>query len=295
MAEPAFIVERFVAGDGYPLRYRRYPAWGMVASRPAPLPKGEGRNVRGAVVVIHGIQSHAGWYGHSCQRLSEAGFEVFFLDRRGSGMNERERGDAPGFRCLIDDIAEFIRYRPERGLPVYLVAISWGGKLAVALQRRHPGLVAGMALICPGFFPRVSLTLRQRLKLFRCRLSDPTRLFPVPLDDPALFTASPCWQQFLRDDPMSIHQATARFLLESARLDMYLRICARQVTAPTLLLLAGRDRIIHNGPTRRFVRRFAARDKRIIEYPEAHHTLEFEPNPEVFIGDLTNWLGSMKG
>ena len=56
-----------------------------------------------------------------------------------------------------------------------------------------------------------------------------------------------------------------------------------------LLLLAGRDRIIDNDQTRRFVERFAG-PKEIVEYPEAHHTLEFEPDPERHIRDLVRWL-----
>ncbi len=280
MPEATFTVGKFVAGDGYPLHFRHYPA---------------GPSPRAAVVAIHGIQSHAGWYEYSCQRLSQAGYEVFFLDRRGSGMNQQARGDAPSFRCLIDDLAEFLRYGLPatvsfRGLPIFLVAISWGGKLAVALQRRHPGLVAGLALVCPGFFPQVRPSLGQRLAIFRTRLFNPTRLFPVPLDDPELFTANPPWLEFLRNDPLSLHQATARFLIESARLDVYLRFCPRHVNVPVLLLLARRDRIIHNQPTRRYVQRFASPDKQMIEYPEAYHTLEFEPDPAVFLKDLITWL-----
>jgi alpha-beta hydrolase superfamily lysophospholipase len=59
---------------------------------------------------------------------------------------------------------------------------------------------------------------------------------------------------------------------------------------PVLVLLAGQERIIRNEPTRRYVERFASADKTVIEYPEAHHTLEFEPDPERFIADLRQWL-----
>jgi alpha-beta hydrolase superfamily lysophospholipase len=62
-----------------------------------------------------------------------------------------------------------------------------------------------------------------------------------------------------------------------------------------LLMLAGQDRIINNERTRSFVQSFASQDKRIIDYPEAHHTLEFEPDPSKFIEDLRNWLDSQNG
>jgi alpha-beta hydrolase superfamily lysophospholipase len=279
----AYTVLEHPAGDGYRWKYRQYHVDGTP---------------RGVVVFVHGIQSHAGWYEFSCTQLAQAGYQVYFLDRRGSGMNAEERGDAPSFRRLLDDIAEFLTVLPRtapRGhtvgrLPVFLAGISWGGKLAVALERRHPGLVDGLALLCPGFFAKVRPTLWQRISILCMRLFRPRKKYPIPLNDPELFTASPRWQQFLRDDPLRLHQATARLLLESVRLDGYLRFTPKYVHVPVLLLLAGEDRVIRNDDTREYVGRFATPDKEIIEYPGAHHTLEFEPDPSGFIGDLRGWL-----
>jgi alpha-beta hydrolase superfamily lysophospholipase len=272
----AFSLHTHVASDGYAWRWRLYPARGPE---------------RGHVVCLHGIQSHGGWYTHSCRRLAEAGYTTCFLDRRGSGLNDQARGDAPGFRRLVKDIAEFLRDRRTAACrPLFLVAISWGGKLALALARRRPGLVDGLALLCPGLCPRIRPPRRQRLAIVLSRLVSPGKLFPIPLDDPELFTATPRWLEFLRDDPLALRKATARFLLESARLDGYLRLPGRRVEAPLLLMLGGKDAIIDNDRTRAFVARLARGEVQVIEYPEAHHTLEFEPDPDVHVGDLLGWL-----
>jgi alpha-beta hydrolase superfamily lysophospholipase len=270
------LVQTYVTGDGYRCHYRQY--------QPAGPP-------RAHVVCIHGIQSHGGWYTHSCRRLAEAGYAVSFLDRRGSGLNEEARGDTPGFRRLLHDLADFLRpLRQPGGLPVFLVAISWGGKPAVALQRRHPGLVDGLALLCPGFRPLVKPSRKERLGILWSRLTAPSRLFPIPLNDPELFTATPRWQEFIRTDPLSLRRATARFLIESVRLDFYVRWAARAVNVPVVLFLAENDRIIDNRRTRAFVERFPTSDREVHEYPGAGHTLEFEPDPEVFLADLLRWL-----
>ena len=274
-----YSVEEHVSTDGYRWKYRKYPAASAA---------------RGAVVFIHGIQSHSGWYEFSCTQLAQAGYDVYFLDRRGSGMNVEERGDAPSFRRLLDDLAEFLtalpRTAPRGKLPVFLAGISWGGKVAVALERRHPGLIDGMILLCPGFFAKVHPTIWQRVSIIFARLFRPRKKYVIPLSEPELFTASPRWQQFLRDDPLRLHQATARMLVESVRLDGYLRFTPKYVHVPVLMLLASEDRIIRNDKTRAFVDRFATPDREIIEYPGAHHTLEFEPEPSVFINDLRDWL-----
>jgi alpha-beta hydrolase superfamily lysophospholipase len=274
----SFAIEEFQASDGYTFRYRRF-----VPEAP----------VKGHVVCVHGIQSHGGWYEYSCRRLSQAGFSVCFLDRRGAGLNHEARGDAPSFRRLVDDLAEYLKIEKGRifaaaSRPLFLVAISWGGKLAVALERRHPGLVDGLALLCPGFFPKVRLPLKQRFNIALARLFSPRKLFPVPLNDPALFTANPRWQKFIQEDERSLRQATARLLVESVRLDAYIRMVSLRI--PVLLLLAENDRIIDNTRTRRYFEKCESPDKKIIEYAGAHHTLEFEPNPEMFLADLRSWL-----
>ncbi|MCS6851335.1 MAG: lysophospholipase [Gemmataceae bacterium] len=276
MAESPFQIRSFTAGDGYEWKYRHF--------QPAGTPKAR-------VVGIHGIQSHGGWYTYSCQRLCQAGYEVFFLDRRGAGLNERERGDVPYWRRLVDDIAEFLRHlRQTARLPTYLIAISWGGKIGTALQRRHPGVVQGLALLCPGFFPRLRTAWLKRLVILFCCKAFPGAMFQIPLSDPDLFTASPHWQKFIAEDPCMLRRATARMAYENGRLDGYLRLWPPQITIPVLLMLAEKDRIIDNAATRHYVEQIALGPRDIIVYPGAHHTLEFEPDPEVFIRDLTAWL-----
>ena len=129
----------------------------------------------GRVVAIHGIQSHSGWYTHSCERLAEEGYEVYFLDRRGSGWNTAHRGDMPGFRRVLDDYGEFLRSLPADGLPRILIAISWGGKLGLGLTYRHPGLIDGLALLCPGIIAKVQPPFLQRLLIGRRGYTVPGR------------------------------------------------------------------------------------------------------------------------
>lgn len=272
------IIESFTSSDGYTWKYRHYPSTDDAQSL--------------NVVCVHGIQSHGGWYHGSCQFLAESGFPVYFLDRRGSGMNEKDRGDTPSFRRLLDDIAEWIHalFLRKPDAKVVLFGISWGGKLVTAFQRRHPGLTRALALICPGFFAKVRPSFLTRMRILGSRLVRPRRLFPIPLNEPELFTETPRWLQFLREDKHGLQEATARFLIESVRLDMYLKWVPKYVQVPTLLLLAGQDRIIQNEPTQQYVQKFVTEQCTIHDYPEAHHTLEFEEDPTPIFSDIRDWL-----
>jgi alpha-beta hydrolase superfamily lysophospholipase len=265
-----------VAGDGYCWHYRHF----LPISRP-----------KARVVCIHGIQSHGGWYEASCRRLRDDGCDVFFLDRRGSGLNAEARGDTPSFRRLLDDLGEFLQtLRGPGALPLFVVAISWGGKLGTGIDCRFPGLIDALALLAPGFCPLARPTAAERFRIASAALAAPTQRFPIPLNDPALFTASPPWQKFIASDPLALHEATARFLFQSARFDIYLRRTVRQVRVPILLQLAGKDQIINNDQTRKLASSIGSRYVRVIDYPEAQHTLEFEPSPQASLGDLCAWI-----
>jgi len=274
----------FTTSDGYLLTYRVFNAVEHPNSVEHP---------KATVVFIHGIQSHGGWYESSCKNLARDGYRILFLDRRGSGLNQVTRGDSPSFRTLIDDLKEFL-VEQRKGLKekerLFLGAISWGGKIAFGLDIRHPGLFDGLILVAPGFCPKIQPTFLERLRIAFGWLFVPRKLFNIPLNDPDLFTTNPDAQLFLKNDPLALRQATARFLLDSVRLDFYLRIFRKKIEKPVLLLIAGQDRIIDNSKTCNFVKGFVAGTLVIKDYPKAHHTLEFEPEPQEYLADIKQWL-----
>jgi alpha-beta hydrolase superfamily lysophospholipase len=127
------------------------------------------------------------------------------------------------------------------------------------------------------------------MRIALARVLRPDRTFPIPLNDPELFTASAEWQKFIDTDPYGLLNATARFLFSSFSFDIYLRRAAKRVTVPTFLALAEHDRIIDNAQTRAFVGRFPG-EATVVEYPGAHHTLEFEPPDHPWVADVVRWV-----
>ena len=62
------------------------------------------------------------------------------------------------------------------------------------------------------------------------------------------------------------------------------------MTHPVLVMLSGKDQIIDNTMTRRFVNSLPTNRLSLINYSEACHTLEFEPNRESIFNELIAWL-----
>jgi alpha-beta hydrolase superfamily lysophospholipase len=270
-------VETQIASDGYPIHVAVWPGSGTL---------------RGRVVVIHGVQSHGGWYQRLGRTLAEAGYETHFPDRRGSGANRADRGHAPSARRLVADLAEWLASLRalDPALPLVLAGISWGGKLAVITAAGHPELVDALALICPGLQPRVGVSAVERLRIAWAYFFNSRKTFPLPLSEPELFTASPEGQAFIAADRLGLHAGTAGLLAVSTFIDIRVRLCRRRVRQPILLMLAGHDRIVDNAKTRATVQSFASTDRTVIDYPEAHHTLEFEPDPTRYAHDLIDWI-----
>jgi alpha-beta hydrolase superfamily lysophospholipase len=280
----------YTAGDGTELPMRVWPppkkVPGTFLARPA------------ALVYLHGIQSHSGWYEASSRRLAEAGVAVYQIERRGSGRDaQHERGHVDKAETWLEDVARAAELaRDETGAgSVHLMGISWGGKLAMACAAHRPDLYRSLILSAPGIVPIVDVAVTIKVRIAKClMMGEELRRFPIPIDDPHLFTENPDRVRYIAEDELSLRDLTARFMYESRRLDPMVRAAAATVRVPTLLLLAERDRIINNEATRALIYSMAAR-KRVITYPGAHHTLEFELDPQPYFKDLVAWIDQVEG
>jgi acylglycerol lipase len=279
---PAFSpkIDFYTAADGRRLALRTWEA--------NPTPKAR-------LVFLHGITSHGGWYTRSCESLARAGFDVHFLDRRGSGLNVTEPGDVDEWTTWLGDVAAYLESL-RSGPPTVLCGISWGGKLAAAVARQYPCMIQALALICPGLYSPPEPGLLKRLALaVPAPARRQTRRVRIPLERPALFTDSEAWQDFIAHDPLTLRRVSWRFAREDRQLTRYARGAAPFLHMPLLLVLAGRDHIVNNSRTRAFFNRTGSRVRTLIEYPNAAHTLEFEPEPEPYFADLASWAAANAG
>lgn len=273
MLSPAPLIDSFVADDGYRFACRRWHV----------------DNPLGHVVVVHGIISHSGWYLKTGARLAKAGFAVHSLDRRGSGLNFASRGDVDHSETWVRDLERYLESLGSDS-PRLLIGISWGGLLATTVARRRPDLVAGLGLLCPGFFARKGIHPVQHHVVrvaARCGLAQ--KKFAVPLRDPQLFTGSPWWRRYIRDDPFTLRMVTLRLATASADLHAETIRNPEGVSVPTLLMLAENDALIKNDDVRRFFNRFSTTERRSVEVADAAHTLEFEDDVSCYLSNLDEW------
>jgi alpha-beta hydrolase superfamily lysophospholipase len=279
-----YVLEPSLAGSEREFQTRDGSTLGYIAS------KTPGAST--ALVYLHGIESHAGWFAQAATLLQDRGYDVFSLDRRGSGVNRENRGYVSGhidhYQRLLDDIHDFIAPLRQHYRHVFLVGLSWGGKLATAYELEHPDDVDGLVLITPGIKALVDVSLPTKLKIVLFAQISPQTPIESPIA-PEMFTTTPRYLDYIKSDPSRLTHATARFYWQSSRLDRYLASNIAAFDKPTLLFLAGQDRIIDNAGVIGMLNKGNTDTLTIIDYPEQTHSVQFD-DPVRLVQDMDDWL-----
>src|SRR5215207_4212179 len=245
------------------------------------------------LVFLHGIASHAGWFGETAADLNRQGVEVYGLDRRGSGRSGGARGHLDRYEQALDDVEQLVRLvgAEHPRAPVFLAASSWAAKLAVVYAAQRPAHLSGLLLLGPVLTAEVKLSPARQVQVLVGHLVAPTTYLPIPLT-PELYTANPPYLDFIRADPLRRLEATAQFFWQTARLDRQRRRATARLTLPLLLLQGEADKMIDVPATRRWFARLAVEDKTYRAYAGAGHTLDFEPDRTQYLADLQGWLAA---
>jgi acylglycerol lipase len=267
---------QYEGGDGAALAYVAY----------------RNRGAKSALVYLHGIESHAGWFALAAEALVDEGFDVYCLDRRGSGLNRENRGFVSGhvdrYQTLLADLQAFIVPLRQRYDRVSLVGLSWGGKLALSYGLSFPQDVDGLVLITPGLRAAVDVSPWNKMKIALLSVLDPTARVSVPIQ-PEMFTTTPLYLEYIRRDPLRLKSATVRFFWQSRALDRYVERNIVGNRLPVPLFLAGEDRIIDNQGVLDVLRRGAAPELALVTYPEQTHSVQLDA-PRRLAQDVATWV-----
>jgi acylglycerol lipase len=243
------------------------------------------------LVFLHGIASHAAWFSETATDLMGNGVAVYAPDRRGSGGSSGHRGHLDRFERAVADVEQVVALAvsEHERLPVFIAASSWAAKLALVYAARRPTRLSGLMLLGPGLFPTVDLATTRKVQVAIGQLIAPLSRIPIPLT-PELYTTTPRYLDLVREDPLRLHTATARFFWETGRLDRRRRAFSAGLHVPLLVLQGERDAMMDVPKTRRWFAELRTADKTYTRYPSAGHTLDFEPDRAGYVADILGWL-----
>ena len=246
---------------------------------------------RARMLIVHGLGEHSGRYAALAGDLNALGISVRAFDHRGHGRSQGKRG-AVGKDpdCLSRDTVEvFNAYAAGgNGLP-FLFGHSMGGLVAMhavgKFGLRPRGLVASSPVLASyaGKFDRLLSKVLLRLA------PDLTVANGLPTDK---LSHAPGIERAYLDDPDNHNRV-------SARLAQYIFDAGPEVIAmastwsvPTLLQIAGSDRLVDPAGARAFA---TVAPKAVVEchdYAGLYHEIynEAEPARGVVLADLATWL-----
>lgn len=225
-------IENVTCEDGYPLTYRVWPA------SVAPV---------ATVVLVHGMISHSAWFRNLARYLTGLRFKVVGADRRGSGLNRLQRGDAPSMPMLVGDLRRILE-KEIRDAPGYVVGWCWGALPAVNLALQYGDDIAGLALLAPGLFPSHQVRLAAAKWLSNCSNDPSVAALPSPVSDD-MFSNRAEVSEFIRNDVDAQRLFTPRFCQVAREMSVTALTRLPQLRKPILLILADNDMTVDNQHT----------------------------------------------
>lgn len=262
------------------------------------------------LVMVHGMQSHAGWFeaAGTAHQLAAAGITGLAYDRRGSGRSGGLSGHTERADDMLADLdaarsalrRELARATsaPLRGdagaaeVPLHALANCFGTRIVLPYLDRHPDAFASVTLTAPAthMSPLADYRFGKRLQIL---FSRGQRTFATPLRD-EYFISEGEWLEWIRNDPHSLRRVTASFLRSTGRLTSRMNKAARRLEVPLLVVLGSRDLMVKNDAIReKFVARYPG-PKRVVEV-DTEHYVDFTEHQPTLAREVEEWVLAHSG
>lgn len=244
---------------------------------------------RAAVVIVHGFNSHSGYYGWVAEQLTGDACAVYALDLRGRGKSDGERFYVEKFSDYVEDVGKFIAMaRSENpGVPVFLLGHSAGGVVACTYALDHEDRIDG--LICESFAlevpaPNIALSALKGLS----HIAPHLHVLTLKNED---FSRDPSVVEAMNSDPLISNESQpAETIAEMVRADGRLKKEFSNITLPLLILHGTADHATRYSGSQLFFDAAGSEDKTLRLYDGHYHDLLSDLGKEDVMADIRSWL-----
>ena len=266
----------FQSRDGTQIHERTWPAEGKATA---------------TVVILHGYGEHIGRYDETARKLAAAGFSVRGIDWRGHGQSGGVRGHCNKFDDYIDDCEQAVTRARSEGLPLFILAHSFGALVAPLFALRFHEMLAGLVMTSPFWklklpVPPAKVIAGKIASRILPKLSLPSGLKGADVArDPEIAA--------LYDrDPLNNKNATARWFTESSAAQEAVLARAPELKLPLLLMVGEADRVADATQARVVFDRIGSSDKTLHMLTGQFHEVlnEMPADREKTVAQIVEWL-----
>jgi acylglycerol lipase len=244
---------------------------------------------RGVIVLVHGFNSHSGYYLWAADQLLGTGLAVYALDLRGRGRSDGERYFVNKFSEYHDDVHKLVQIARERepGLPLFMLGHSAGGVTAANYALDHQADLAG--LICESYAfqvyaPDFALAVLKGL----AHVAPHAHVLKLPIPG---FSRDPQVIDAMNNDPMIAHEVQpTQTVAEMVRADERLLRDFAQFTLPLLIIHGKADKVTKPGGSQLFFDKASSRDKTLKMYEGYVHDPLNDIGKESVMADIRAWI-----
>ncbi len=253
------------------------------------LPEGE---VRGVLLIVHGLAEHSGRYTNVVNRFVPRGYAVYGIDHIGHGRSEGRRLYIERFADYTEPLKTYLDmvrcWQPDK--PVFLVGHSMGGLIGalhlIASQEGLAGAVlSGPAIKAPGNIAAAVIFVGRVLSVLVPRVG----LVP-PVDAEGVCRDPAVVREYLADPLVYRGKITARLGAELIGAMERARAEASRITLPILILQGGADRLVDPSGAQSLYEKVTSSDKKLVVYEGFFHEVFNEPQHDRVLSDVERWL-----
>ncbi len=239
------------------------------------------------LLIVHGYAEHCGRYEGLANFLNSKEISVTSYDQRGYGKSDGVRAYVNRVTDYVDDLEEVIASLDG---PVFLMGHSMGGMISVkyAIEKNIKslkGLIASSSLL------EIDPSLSPILQALAPVLGFLFPKLPTEKLDKTHLTRDPkVLEAYMNDPLMYLGGTRARTGAEFLKTIKENQTSFNKISLPLLVLHGEGDRLTMPGGSKKLHADSSSSDKTLKLYPELYHELIHEPEKEMVMGDIANWI-----
>ena len=245
--------------------------------------------IRGIMILVHGFNSHSGYFGWAAEQFASNGFAVYALDHRGRGKSEGERFYVEKFSYWLEDVDKLsdIARSENAGVPVYMLGHSVGGVIASSYVFEHQTEIAG--LICESFAFDVGLPELAQLALEGASYLIPH--LPVYSLKNEIFSRDPKVVEQMNNDPLIANEKQpAETVSEVLKAAALLKENMPNFKIPVFIIHGTADKATRPEGSQYFYDNVGSEDKTLKLYEGGYHDLLNDIDKETVMRDILAWI-----